>query len=289
MISLGQLQACSLSKDRIGRATAAGHLHALGGGVYCLAAAPPTPRGRCWAALLRGRPESAISHRTAAVLWALLKDWGALVHLTARSHRRHRAGLAMHQAALAPQDVVQRHGLRVTSLARTLLDLAATESHAVLLVAVRQALTLHRTRKRSIFAILERAGGHRGRGPLRRALAAIATDPGAGDTRGALEDAFWLALVPHVDRLPPYERNVQIRLPSGEVYLADIVFPGPRVVLELDARDHHDNDPSFDSDRRRDQRLAATGRIVMRITPRHLKDEVEAVIDDLLTTLEARS
>ncbi|MCW3014348.1 MAG: hypothetical protein JWO02_1440 [Solirubrobacterales bacterium] len=289
VISLGQLLDCGLSKDVVSHAVRMGRLQLEGGGIYCMGAVPPSPRGRCWAALLGGGKECALSHRTAAVLWALVKDYGAFIHVTSRTHRRHRRGIVLHQASLDPRDITRRNGLRVTSLARTLLDLAATEIEGVLLVAVRQALTLHKGRKRSLFAILDRAGGHPGRGPLRRALEALAVDPASGDSRGPLEDAFWLALVPYMHLVPSYQRNLQIRGPGDEVHLGDIVFAKQRVVVELDARDHHDNDPAFDSDRRRDQRLIASGWIVIRITPRHLKDDAASVISDLLATLAARS
>jgi very-short-patch-repair endonuclease len=289
VISLGQLKDCGVSKAMVGRAVRTGRLQMSGGEIYCMGAVPPSSRGRCWAALLRGGEESALSHRTAAVLWALIRDHGPVIHVTNRTHRRQRPGTAVHQASLDPQDVTRRDGLRVTSLARTLLDLAATEIEAILLVAVRQALTLHKRRKRSIFAILERAGGHPGRGPLRRALGLLAADPGSGDSRGSLEDAFWLALLPFAHLIPPYQRNRQIRGPGDEVYLGDIVFAKQRVVVELDARDHHDNDPAFDSDRRRDLRLIASGWIVIRITPRHLRDDAATVVADLLATLAART
>ncbi len=289
VISLHQLNACGLTKHAVGRAVRAGHLLADGGGVYCMSAAPPTPRGRCWAAVLRAGSGAALSHRTAAVLWALMKDWGARVHVTTRRHRRHGYGTVVHQSALRAADVTRRGGLPVTSLGRTLLDLAATESEAVLLVAVRQALTLHGSLKRSIFATLRTAGGHPGRGPLRRALAELATDPGSGEARSPLEDAFWLALLPVREQLPAYRRNVTIRLGADDIYTGDVVFPGPRVVVELDSRAFHDNDPSFDSDRRRDRRLAAAGWVVIRITHRQLRDDAAGVIADLLALLAARA
>ncbi len=289
MISLAQLKASGVTKHSVGRAVRAGHLVAEGGGVYRMSAVPPSPRGRCWAALLRAGPADVLSHRTAAVLWALVKDWGRLVHVTSRRHRRHGRGTRLHRAALTSADVCRRSGLRVTSLGRTLLDLAATEPEAVLLVAVRQALTLHGTRTRSIFATLARAGGHPGRGRLARALDVLAADPGGGEGRGPLEDAFWLAVQPYRDRLPTYERNMPIRLGEEEVYTGDIVFGGPRVVVELDSREFHDNDPSFDSDRARDRRLAAAGWIVIRITFRQLRGDPAAVIEDLLAILVART
>ena len=40
---------------------------------------------------------------------------------------RSRAGIVVHHTTLHPQDITRRHGIPVTSAARTLLDLAATE------------------------------------------------------------------------------------------------------------------------------------------------------------------
>lgn len=288
-MSLHQLTTGGLSPDEVRHAVSVGHLQRVGRGVYAWGARPPLPRTRCWSALLAYGPGSALSHRTAAVLWSLVKHLGSVLHVTSPTRRRDRHGIRAHEAPLRDEDVVTREdGLRVTTLPRTLLDLAATEHEAVLLVAVRQALTLHRTLTASIFALLADAGGHRGRGPLRRALSAVARDPGSGESRGSFEDAFWLALLPHADRLPEYTRNQLIRN-GDEAYQGDLVFPGPRVVIELDVRDHHDNDPSFDADRRRDRRLAAWGWVVIRITPRHLREDPDAVIEDLLAALGARA
>jgi hypothetical protein len=97
MISLTQLKASGVTKHSVGRAVRVGHLVAEGGGVCRMGAAPPSPRGRCWAALLRAGATDVLSHRTAAVLWALIRDWGPQLHLTSRRHRRDGHGTRLHR------------------------------------------------------------------------------------------------------------------------------------------------------------------------------------------------
>lgn len=94
------------------------------------------------AALLRRRPDAVLSHETAAHLHGLpmpARAWrrrdpatGELeadppVHLTvARGTRRvRRAGLMDHRRPLAPEFVTHVHGLRVTTVDRTWLDLCS--------------------------------------------------------------------------------------------------------------------------------------------------------------------
>lgn len=68
------------------------------------------------------------ARESAAVLWGLpLYRWvPRAVHtvIEGRGHSRTLAGIARHDIALGPDDVVELHGMRVTSLARTVFDTA---------------------------------------------------------------------------------------------------------------------------------------------------------------------
>jgi very-short-patch-repair endonuclease len=59
----------------------------------------------------------------------------------------------------------------------------------------------------------------------------------------------------------------------------DFLWAAERVVVEVDGHQFHGQRRAFESDRRRDQILAARGYRVMRITWRQLQDEPLAVID----------
>ena len=53
------------------------------------------------------------------------------MHVRSPRGARSRPGIIVHRAALHPRDITRRHGIPVTSAARTLLDLAATDRRDV--------------------------------------------------------------------------------------------------------------------------------------------------------------
>jgi hypothetical protein len=72
------------------------------------------------------------SHTSAAVLWdlPLFGRTADLVHVVTqgRGHTRTEAGVRRHDMEIAEKDIVWRHGLRCTSMVRTVFDLARTLS-----------------------------------------------------------------------------------------------------------------------------------------------------------------
>lgn len=74
---------------------------------------------------------------------------------------------------------------------------------------------------------------------------------------------------------PKHERNAAVRI-DEDVFVVDVLFTGRKVVLELDSRTHHDNDPAYAGDRRRIRRFGAAGWKLVPITA--AADELEADI-----------
>lgn len=70
------------------------------------------------------------THLSAAVLWGLplyhVADVLVHVLIAGTRHSRVAAGVARHETNLAEEDIVERHGIRCTSLQRTAFDLART-------------------------------------------------------------------------------------------------------------------------------------------------------------------
>jgi hypothetical protein len=94
-------------------------------------------------------------------------------------------GVRVHRARRLDEerDILRRDGMRVTSPARTLLDLAAVLSPEALRSAARRTQAEHRVNIRQLAEILGRANGHRGVPALR----AIVAD-GPAPTRTDLEE-----------------------------------------------------------------------------------------------------
>jgi predicted transcriptional regulator of viral defense system len=94
-------------------------------------------------------PGAALSHRSAAQLWELRQNNSALVDVTVPSQngRLKRAGIRAHRSGrLAAEEVTECHGIPVTTVARTLLDLADVLDRE----ALRRAITEAEYRGRSI-------------------------------------------------------------------------------------------------------------------------------------------
>ncbi|MDQ3647679.1 MAG: DUF559 domain-containing protein, partial [Actinomycetota bacterium] len=61
-----------------------------------------------------------------------------------------------------------------------------------------------------------------------------------------------------------------------------------RVVVELDSRQHHDNDPAFERDRAKWNALTAAGEAVVPLTSRRLRHHAGTVAEQLSKLLAAR-
>jgi hypothetical protein len=110
------------------------------------------PRGhylaRIAAVTATRRSRSVVSHASAAALWGLpwLNAWPDEVHLTVHpsTANRSRNGVVRHSHALPDEDVVELNGYLVTSLVRTVLDIAATCTFMEAIVVADRALLTDR-------------------------------------------------------------------------------------------------------------------------------------------------
>lgn len=227
------------------------------------------------AALLAADPEAVLSHRSAAALWALLLPAPGPIHITVPTERAPGAGIVAHQSSLGVNEVTQRRRIRVTSVPRTLLDLAGIATQSELARAFREAEGKRFVNAETLAAALCRRPRRRGNKRLRAALANAGY--GTGRTRSELEARFTAFLRRH--RLRPPARNLQLRIGPLDIE-ADCVWVQERVIVELDSRAFHDTDTAFESDRARDRALAVHGWTVIRITWRQLeRDELQLARD----------
>jgi very-short-patch-repair endonuclease len=217
-----------------------------------------------------------LSHYPAAVLWGLRPAREGPAHVTLPHGAHNRPGIITHRAALHPADVTRRHGIPVTSAARTLLDLAATEPTTELERALNEAHLQRRVSTHYLNEQFSRYPRHRGTAALREAHQ---TEPKL--TRSEAERRA-LELIRRAG-LPPPEVNVQLH-----GYEVDMVWPNERVVLEIDGYAFHSMRRSFEQDRRRDQILTTAGYRVLRITWRQLTNEPEAVLVAITRALAQR-
>src|SRR5512142_2662041 len=128
VITREQLVAAGLGRGAIAHRVRVGWMRRLYHAVFLIGPAPPTPMARARAAAMSC--DAVVSHRTAAALLGLLPERSDEVHVTvAARNPKSRAGVRVHRtAAFGPGEVTKMRGIPVTSVARTICDLAATES-----------------------------------------------------------------------------------------------------------------------------------------------------------------
>jgi very-short-patch-repair endonuclease/predicted transcriptional regulator of viral defense system len=259
-VSLEQLRACGAGRGAVDKAVRAGRLHRLYRGVYAVGHAHLGREGRRLAAVLASGEGAVLSHRTAAAHWGLLETNQARVDVTARRGRREVAGIRLHWSrSLTARDTAIHDGIPITSIARTLLDLAGTARADRLERALAQAERAQLYDHAAIEDVLSRANGHGGKQALTRATA---QEPKL--TRSELEARF-LGLVRQAG-LPEPETNLTLTALDHLRLDPDFYWPTYRLVVETDGWETHRTRAAFRSDRRRDAALVASGYRVLRFT-----------------------
>lgn len=284
VISLAQLTDLGLSASGVGKRVAAGRLYRVHQGVYSLIApALLTRNGRFMAAVLACGNRAVLSHRAAATLHELRLRTRSLIDVTAPGSRgKGRPGIRAHSAAtLLERDTTLIDNIPATSLARTLLDIAEDAIRREVERAIDAAEQNRTLDMSAIDDVLARAGGRHGAALLTSVLQEHRL--GCTITRNDLEEAF-LRICRSIG-LPPDHVNAWIPFPDGGGAEADFLWHAPRLIVEVDGRDVHTTRRAFESDRRRDQRLAMLGYRVIRFTWRqviHEPDHVAATLRALL-------
>lgn len=271
-----QLLDAGLSSSAIGRRVDAGALiPSLHTGVYAVGHLPPHPVSGAAAAVLACGRGAALSHASAATLWGFGGHrWGTPVHVTMATDCRRR-GIRIHRVkALSRRDVTTHRGIRVTTPARTLLDVAPALTDRALTRAVNDALISNYLHESELLDILERLPRQRGA----RRLAAVALER----TRSSLEDEFGAFAARFGLPKPLFNTVVNGR----EV---DILFPEQRLIVELDGWHTHRTRAAFEDDRDRDAEMLKTGLPTVRITRDRLIQDPAREAARLLTILRARS
>ena len=215
-----------------------------------------------------------LSHRSAAALWDLHRSARARIEVSTPSRRRHRPGIEVHRAGLQPDEVTVVDGIPVTTVARTLLDLAALLPRSQLERAIERAEALRLTDHISLDELLRRYPRRKGTRSLREVVRR-GIEPSL--TRSELEDRFLTFLDAH--GLRP---EVNADIPLGDRFIeADFLWREQRLIVELDGHNTHGTRAAFERDRQRDRILQAAGWRVVRITWRQLQDDPAAIARDL--------
>ncbi|HEY1356625.1 MAG TPA: DUF559 domain-containing protein [Solirubrobacterales bacterium] len=281
VVSRRQLLDLGLKRGWIRVRIQRGQLHRMHAGVYALGRPDLPLEGRWLAGVLAGGDAAVLSHGSAAELWDIRRRRRAsTVEIASPRSTRSTNGLRRHFVQRRLSEVTTRKGIPVTTLPRTIIDLAAILRVEALEAAVREAQYAHSLDPESLRRLLYEYRGCRGVARLRLCLDNLGIGP-KGRTRSRLEDRFASLLAR--SEIPQPQLNALVDV-GGELIEADCLWARERVIIELDGGAHR-TDSAFESDRARDRRLQALGWKVGRVTWSQL-DEPEAVLADLRRMLE---
>jgi hypothetical protein len=232
------------------------------------------------AAVLASGPGAVLSHRAAAALWGIRSLSGGAIDISVPHRSRSSSDIRRHLASLPADEVTTRHGIPVTTVPRTIFDLAVTEPVTTVEAALRESEYLELHDRLSLPDLLERYPGRRGSRKVRTCLARRAEAPGR--IRSPLEEWFLSFLGRYL--LPIPQLNAWIDL-GGRSFQVDCLWEAQRQIVELDGYQAHDTKAAFREDRTRDRILRVAGYSVTRIAWNQLDDEPAAIATDLRTLL----
>jgi very-short-patch-repair endonuclease len=276
VVGRSQLTSAGFGERAIDHRIALGRLHPLHRGVFAVGHTVISREGAWLAAVLACGGGAMLSHRSAAALWEIRGARQRDVDVIA-PRRVDRPGIAARHIALPPDEVTVHHDIPVTTVARTLFDLAAVLTPQQLEAAITEAEGRRLSSPTSLAELVARHPRSRGIAALRRILGKAGAI-GCTVTRSELEIDL-LALVDTYG-LPRPRMNATI---GG--YEVDAVWADRRLVAELDSFGIHTTRRSFENDRARDRRLTAAGWRVVRFTWRQLHHHPDDTAAELAALL----
>ena len=224
-------------------------------GVYAVGHLPTAYEDRAMAAILACGKDSALSHWSAAPLWNIVKHWELPFHVVVQRQRKPK-GIVVHRSpTLTEHDLTVQCGLRCTSPARTLLDLAQElAGRGQLTRCVNNVQHQGWMKQPALVDVVERFPRHPGAKLLR---------PFAYDKDEISESAF-------EDIFRPFHRKYDFPPVRYRVWIdrkrTDAYFPNERVIVECDSWEFHRFRPYFKGDRHRDLDHKSIGYEVIRLT-----------------------
>jgi hypothetical protein len=245
VVTCAELSDVDISAKEIKRRARNGLLIRRYPGVYRVGHCAPSVEAEYMAAVKAGGKGAVLSGRAAAYLLGLVKGPPPPPEVTTRTERRIKGIRTRRCRRFDQRDRIMVRGIPVTSVPRTLVDLAAVLSADELARACHEAGVRYRTTPRQVEAVLARLPNRRGAKTLRAVM--------RGDVRvtlSKLERAF-LALL-RKEGLPLPETN---RVTGGR--RVDCRWPEHRLTVELDSYQFHHTRYAWEVDRRREREARA--------------------------------
>ncbi len=288
VVTAKDIAACEVSSSLLCHRLETGEWIRLHRGVYQLGSNKPNIDGLEMAAMLAAGNGAVLSHSSAAGRLGLDVPRNQSVQITIPASRR-RPRLAGVQVwwsrNLIASDVTKRGPLRMTQLARTIIDLASVLDEAWLQAMLDSALRQSGTNLAWISRALKKRGqGHRGA----RRLQALVAEYRSGDE---VPDSVLESFANKLGRATGHEPKLHWNVLEGgrRVAEVDLAWPEVRLCVELDGWTWHRSRTAFVGDRARDRALVGLGWAVLRYAWQDVTGDPDSVIAELVGIYESRA
>jgi len=276
VIARTQLLPFGFTDEAIRHRIARGRMRRIYPGVYAVGQLELTRRGRWIAAVLACGETAALSHDSAAAYWRFATEPDDRIHVSVLSQRRSRKGVEVHRRR--ELKAVTRDGLRVTTPAQTLVDVAPRWDESKLEQAIGEADLRRICSLRTLRTAALKAG--RSGAALRSVIERVTFLV----TQSELEREFLRLIAKAKLPIPETQRRF------GKTRV-DFYWPQIGLVVETDGAQFHANAIQQTADRKRDQAHIRAGRIPLRLTHwQVVKEPAEttALLVDVFTECECR-
>jgi very-short-patch-repair endonuclease len=212
--------------------------------------------------------DGVLSYHSAGAHHGLAVRDRGLTHITAPGHLR-RPRISTHRATLDPADVTTHRGIRVTTVARTLIDLDAVLDDRAFDRLVRDAMFQRRFHEAQIRQALTRKRA-------RRLPRYLGDDAG---TQSDLENLLLAICRRHRIRQPETQHGTSLRV--------DFIWHDEHLVVEADGWQAHGTRHAFQRDRATTNALQLAGYTVLRYTEQDLTRRPREVAAQIRGALSA--
>jgi predicted transcriptional regulator of viral defense system len=156
-----QAHEAGFSWERLTNSVKSGKFQRIAAGVYRLSQFPHHSHEDLFYTWLSVGPNSVISHESALAYYDLSDALPSEIHvIVPRTASRRRKNIRLHTNRLAPDEVITRGGLRVTTVARTISDVASSGlAEELVRQAIQEALRKGLVSKKELVSQAERRGG----------------------------------------------------------------------------------------------------------------------------------
>jgi very-short-patch-repair endonuclease len=253
--------------------------------VFRVEGAPRSWRQDLKALSLWAGADFALSHRAAAALHGFRRFPEGALELSAPRHVALPSPVVLHHVApFGPRDLETVQGFRVTSVTRTLLDLAAVVPDAALRATVDEALQRKRTSVERLAMTLSLVQRRPGIAFLRELVREY--EGGDGPCESELEARVFELIDGSSLPRPRRQRAITV---AGRLRRRDFFYPAQGVIVEADGYAFHSSPLAFEKDRQRANSLALRGFLVLQWTWKGLQERPNELLRELRGALAQRA